>query len=133
MPLIRQGWITRADLRANPGVLYLFGDNCARTGHGGQAREMRGEPNAVGIRVKWKPTTEEDAYFSDLNARALMELIDNDLRPVVAHLNARRVAVLPMDGIGTNLAQLRWRAPKVFAYLTTRLNTLLKWQPPAPK
>jgi hypothetical protein len=47
--------IYRRDLRANPESLYLFGDNTKRVGIGGQAREMRGEPNAVGIATKNAP------------------------------------------------------------------------------
>lgn len=36
--------ITRAMLRAEPEKLFVFGDNFVRTGFGGQAKEMRGEP-----------------------------------------------------------------------------------------
>ena len=50
MPVVRQKRIVRAELQANPHVLYLFGDNDQRDGYGGQAAEMRdeetGEPGA---------------------------------------------------------------------------------------
>ena len=55
--------ITRADLRANPDTLYVFGDNMRRRGMGGQAAEMRGEPNAVGIPTKWRPSRTEWDFF----------------------------------------------------------------------
>ena len=41
MSLIRQAWITRRDLQANPSILYAFGDNEGRWGLGGQAKEIR--------------------------------------------------------------------------------------------
>ena len=53
--IIYQKFIYRSDLKANPSVLYLFGDNLQRVGLGGQAKEMRGEPNAVGIATKKAP------------------------------------------------------------------------------
>ena len=55
MPVIYQKRICRDDLRRNPNAVYIFGDNEARTGLGGQAREMRGEPNAMGIATKRSP------------------------------------------------------------------------------
>jgi hypothetical protein len=63
MPVLRQKWITRDDLRANPNVLYLFGDNERREGLGGQAKEMRGEPNAIGVRTKASPSKHETAFW----------------------------------------------------------------------
>lgn len=52
MIILRQTRIYRADLAMNPKVLYVFGDNLERKGFGGQAYEMRGEPNAFGIATK---------------------------------------------------------------------------------
>ena len=63
MPLVHQKLILNADLRANPDVLYLFGDNVLRVGFGGQAKEIRGEPNAVGVRTKHRPNMHPDAFF----------------------------------------------------------------------
>ena len=45
----RQTWITRADLKANRDLIYVYGDNVKRDGRRGLAREMRGEPNAHAI------------------------------------------------------------------------------------
>lgn len=51
----RQTWITRADLKANRDVIYAYGDNVARDGRRGLAREMRGEVNAHPISMCWSP------------------------------------------------------------------------------
>ena len=51
----RQTWITRADLKANRDLIYVYGDNVEREGRRGLAREMRGEINAHAISVSWGP------------------------------------------------------------------------------
>ena len=64
MKLFVQKWIARADLKQNQDRIYLFGDNVERVGHGGQAKEMRGEPNAIGIATKLKPEYAAATAFS---------------------------------------------------------------------
>ena len=114
MPIIYQKWITRVDLQANPSILYVFGDNVQRKGMGGQAKEMRGEPNAVGIATKWKPTISTDAFFSDQDIEEIQDIQSNDLLPVLKHLQAKGTVIWPLDGIGTGLSKLPEQAPKVW-------------------
>lgn len=57
--------ITRQDLRDEPDKIFLFGDNLKRAGYGGQAKEMRGEKNAVGIPTKKAPNNREESFFTD--------------------------------------------------------------------
>jgi hypothetical protein len=64
--LIFKKFITREYVRESFGTtIFLFGDNMQRTGLGGQAKEMRNEPNAFGVPTKWKPTMQDDAFFTD--------------------------------------------------------------------
>jgi hypothetical protein len=49
-------WLTRKDLRRRPDIIFLFRDNLEQRGFGGQAKAMRGEPNAIGIPTDKKPT-----------------------------------------------------------------------------
>lgn len=107
-----QKWITRADLRANPDKHYLFGDNAVRQGLGGQAKEMRGETNALGIATKWLPTMEEQAFFSDDNEHC-RQIILTDLSKVQSLLRQNRIVVVPAMGLGTGLSQLPTRAPQL--------------------
>jgi hypothetical protein len=111
--------ISRSDLQANPNTLFVFGDNMQRKGRKGQAAEMRGEPNAVGIPTKWLPATTEDAYFSDdaWRSHEVKSAIEEAFKKLEAHLASGRDVVLPADGIGTGLAELPTRAPKLFARL----------------
>ncbi|SDK47143.1 hypothetical protein [Bradyrhizobium ottawaense] len=63
MPVVFQNWITRNDLLDNRDKMYVFGDNVQRTGFAGQAKEMRGEPNAIGVVTKWAPSMQPTAFF----------------------------------------------------------------------
>jgi len=67
--LLRWKWITREELQRHPELIFVFGDNMLRKGFGGQAKEMRGEPNAVGVPVKWRPSRDAGAYFTDRDLR----------------------------------------------------------------
>ena len=109
--------ITRDMLRAEPEARFVFGDNVARRGLGGQAKEMRGEPNAIGVRTKWQPSKVEGAFFGDYQPTAWLA-VEGDLAGVVVELEEGRTVYFPADGIGTGLSQLPTRAPKLHAYIT---------------
>lgn len=116
MPVRFQKWITRQDLRNNPKVYYVFGDNVQRVGLGGQAKEMRGEPNAIGVVTKWAPGWDEADYFNDVNMGAWLAL-ESDLIKIANHLAHINTIVFPSDGLGTGLSELPRRAPKMYKKL----------------
>lgn len=126
MPVIRQKKIQSFDLHANPTVLYLFGDNDQRAGYGGQAREVRGFPNAVGVRTKRAPTLATEDFWSDKTLEENKAKIDEDLAPVKEHLKVGGIVIVPADGIGTGLASLREHAPRTFSYLEGELMKLVE-------
>lgn len=106
---------TRALIKANPSVLFAFGDNLARVGYGGQAAEARGCLNSIGIPTKISPTQ----YIFD-------EDVENDVArfrdPIIQafvilrkHLRAGETIVWPKDGVGTGLARLPITAPRLHA------------------
>lgn len=109
--------ITRAMMRAEPGTLFAFGDNIGRKDNGGQAREMRGEPNAVGIPTKWLPSMSAEAFFTDADFDRVRSAIEVPLGRLAQHLANGGHVVWPEDGIGTGLAELATRAPRIFAYI----------------
>ena len=124
MPVIFQKHIDREDLRRNPSVLYVFGDNMAKKGYGGQARAMRGERNAVGVATKYSPY---DPFTSDPVDIVLQnQRIDDDMKPLFEHVKAGGIVIWPADGIGTGLADLANRAPETMDYLKEKLSALLK-------
>lgn len=46
MPVIYQHRIYRLDLKSNPNITYIFGDNLTKSGLGGQVAEMLGAPSS---------------------------------------------------------------------------------------
>lgn len=110
--IVFQKMVTRQDLRANPLVYYVFGDNAKRVGMGGQAAEMRGEPNALGVSTKWAPSTSPEAYFSEARDAEQMALLSADLAVVARKINEGHLVIWPADGIGTGLADLVHRWPR---------------------
>lgn len=124
MTIIYQKLIQRDDLKRNPSILYLFGDNDKRQGLGGQAAEMRGEPNAVGIRTKRAPGRENDDFWSDRDFDRNCSKIEEDLGRVKSHLRRGGVIIVPSDGIGTGFSQMEKRCPRTFNVLRQSLATL---------
>lgn len=124
MTFITQKWIMRDDLRANPEYVYIFGDNEERVGFGGQAKEMRGEPNAFGIPTLYAPGEFwSDDYFED-NKSVLDESFMLLYERILTNYPKVKGVVFPEDGIGTGLAHLEERAPRTFAYLEERIRAL---------
>lgn len=125
MPIIFQTRILRADLRRNPSCIYLFGDNEQRAGYGGQAKEMRGEPNAVGIRTKWEPNLREAAFWIEgdrpgtHSPAEFIAKVEEDFAPVRTALGRHAIVIVPAAGLGTGRAELAEGAPVTFAYLET--------------
>lgn len=111
--VLRPAHVTREEVRAQPGVLFVFGDNMRRRGLGGQARGMRGENNAVGVPTKWRPDREPEAYFTDADWHNTMvrRAIFGAFGRMRTHLYAGGDVAIPADGLGTGLAELPRRAP----------------------
>lgn len=123
--VIKQKFITREDVKANPDNIYVFGDNDLREGLGGQAKEMRGEPNSIGIRTKKAPHQGEDAYYTDDEYSDNVKKINEDINLIRQKCVLRgKTLVLPEDGIGTGLANLNQTAPKTAKFLNAVLQYL---------
>lgn len=137
MIIIRQHRIYRKDLRANPDILYLFGDNLDRKGMGGQAAEMRGEPNAFGIATKRSISHNfPDDYFFDSQVD-VKGIIDEEFWKLHSLLKLStfrpgeeiseyvyRAVIIPLDGLGTGLAKMPELAPNMLNYLNKKLEEL---------
>ena len=93
-------------LSENQEKIFVFGDNMARKGKGGQAI-IRGCPNAFGVATKRYPSMNEDAFFSDQPDE--FDVVMNDLRQLYK-LSKSHTVVFPVGGIGTGLAQMEKRS-----------------------
>jgi hypothetical protein len=116
--------ILRSELKANPTTLYLFGDNDIRKGLGGQAKEMRGETNAVGISTKKLPARGEEAYKSDTELEKNKKIITNDINKAIAEWNTGNYNKLIIPQMGVGLAELPTRAPETYKFLQQELKRL---------
>lgn len=125
MPVIMQRFIHRDDLRDNRDVLYVFGDNMQKFGLGGQAKNMRGEPNAVGIPTKWAPHMHAHAFFNDKDDLSEpLQRVRDEFVKLRQHLAKGGIVVLPSDGIGVGLARLNITAPKFLAIIEAEVQSL---------
>lgn len=122
MPVVRQKMIFRRELQAHPDVFFVFGDNVERKGYGGQAKEMRDEPNAIGVATKFRGGMNNADFFSDNQIEHILaNYVIPDLDKVEKQLAAGKTVVIPADGLGTGLAMLPDVAPKINAYIVGRI------------
>ena len=91
--ILRQMWTTREDLRANRDIVFVYGDNVAREGQRGLARQMRGESNAFPISISWGPFEP----FTHATAAKAMAQIELDLDTLKARNHP--LIVWPRSGI----------------------------------
>lgn len=123
----RQQWITRKNVRDQPSVLFVFGDNMQRRGLAGQAKAMRGEPNAIGVPTKWAPDTRQESYFSDDDFEDVRPSIDAVFNRLRREIERGLDVVIPADGLGTGLADLPARAPRIHSYIEGKIADLAAW------
>lgn len=116
-------FISRETVQNNPDKIFLFGDNLEGTGFGGQAKEMRGEPNAFGIPTKLKPSMDADAFFSDSELESNKAAIDAAFNKL-AYVFDKATIIIPSAGLGTGRADLANKAPLTFAYLQEKLASI---------
>ena len=124
MPIVYQTRINRQDLKVNPDVLYVFGDNDERRGYGGLAASVRGEPNAVGVRTKKAPTMAPGAFYSDSEKEKHVSDMASDLLPVEEHLRQGNIVVFPISPLGSGYAKLEELAPETYHQLRTMVELL---------
>lgn len=115
-----KNYILRKDVQNNRNIIFVFGDNDQRTGFGGQAREMRGEPNTIGIRVKKSPSMTKSSFYTDDEYSENIKKIFEDLTNLKIKSFNKKI-IFPTNGIGTGLAKLNIKAPKTFEFLTSEL------------
>lgn len=112
--------IVREDLRNNLDKVFLFGDNLIGKGYGGQAREMRDEPNAIGIPTKKLPSSGPYSFFVDREFDINKHYIDESF----SKIPKGKIVVIASAGLGTGLAQLDVKAPRTYAYLMECIRNL---------
>lgn len=120
MPVIRLKRFDREKVMAHPNSLFLFDDNLERRGRGGQA-VIRDLPNALGVPTRRAPRRDESAYFTDSDYNKVARLIYEVFRKAYTHLRLGKDVVIPLDGLGTGLAQLPKRAPAIHEVIKSEI------------
>jgi hypothetical protein len=114
--------ITPTLCNKNKDKIFIFGDNLERAGMLGQAI-IRNCSNAFGIPTKYKPTRTDEAYFTD-DDKDLFFMIKEHFDMLELELTNGKDIVVPYAGIGTGLAKLPEKAPKLYKYIRSRLYKL---------
>ena len=116
------------EYKNNSKTLYVFGDNLKRDGYGRQA-VIRDIPNSIGIATKVSPYINKYSYFDDDDFEFYKRVIDTDIARLINKFYTGNYdnIVIPFNkenglfDIGTGLAKLQEKAPKVFDFLQARL------------
>ena len=128
MRLIKQKMIYREDLKANPEILYIFGDNLDRDGYGGQAFHMRGEHNAFGIATKRSISHNYPLdYFFDEHSDVI-PILKQEFQRLWDHIaqEGYDTVIVPLDGIGTGLSKMPEYAPKALEFINEQIEHLTR-------
>jgi len=130
----------RSNVEKDMDKIYLFGDNEERTS--GQnlidikdetkgrypnitQAVIRGLPNTIGIvTVKNANTKDSTRFYETKDFDKFKKQVDTDLAVVENYLKEGKTIVLPSNGIGTGVSNLKTKAPKLYNYLANRLNLL---------
>lgn len=117
--VFRWDWITRYDVVTHPDWIFLFGDNTDQRGLGGQAKEMRGEFNVIGIPTKWLPDNKAASFFNDSQFNHIKGWIDAAFDKIPDN-----VTIIIPKNFGNGLSMLDKKAPKVLRYINKRIKEL---------
>ena len=107
--------------KKHPDKVFVFGDNLQGWGKKGQAI-IRDEPNAIGIPTKKKPSMEPSAFFTDKE----FDFIRPRKDAAFAKIPKGSTVYIPEAGLGTGLAKLPEKAPRIHFYIRELIKGLEK-------
>lgn len=121
MSILLQNRFSIEDCSNYPDRVFIFGDNLIHKGKGGQAI-IRDCHNAYGIPTKRLPSMDSDSFFNDEFDE--YEAVKSAIEKLIVLKHSRReiTFVFPTDGLGTGLAQMKTKSPKLFKYMNEQLN-----------
>ena len=93
-------YVTEEFLRANPDVVFVFGDNLVRKGKGGAAK-LRDEPNTYGFVTKRYPNNEDGSFYRPLE---YVQLFYSELMLLSAEISNHPERTYLISKLGAGLA-----------------------------
>ena len=121
--IIFKGFWSKNDVEKHPDCLFVYGDNDAGIGKGGQAI-IRDLSNTIGIPTKKYPSNHASSFYSDTEYDKNIAKIDYAIEKIIILSKKYKYVILPEDGFGTGLADLPKKAPKTFDYLVKAVDSL---------
>lgn len=118
---VQKEWYSVEQCDSNKNKLYVFGDNLVGAGCGGQA-QIRYCQNSIGIPTKRLPEMTEDAFFSERKDEILSVFKSIELIDKIMNEGEYDTLVLPADGLGTGLAEMDKRSPKLFSAMNQTIS-----------
>ncbi len=114
--------ITRAFIQANRDWTFVYSTNIYYTSSYGQASQAAGEPNTIGLPVRFRfcKSNMASLFSDDQFTDVLRPTLDNVFSAI--RLKLPRVCVFPK--IGEGASRLKEVAPKTFAYIRGELAKL---------
>lgn len=117
-------WYERWFIQQHGDRYFVFGDNLVRRGKGGQARECRNEPNAIGIVTKGLPYWDEKAFLRDADLHIWRKANSAAFTKIEQELADDKTVFFPLGGLGTGRAELQIRAPLIWEELQRWLDKI---------
>lgn len=124
--VIFNGFWTVDDVKNNRHCLFVYGDNDAKIGRGGQAI-IRDEKNTIGIPTKKYPARQVYSYYTDTELETNKFKIDSAILNIIQNSKGYQYIVLPSERFGSGLSELPTRAPMTYKYLQMRVSQLEKY------
>lgn len=114
--------ITREFIRANLDWTFVYSTNMFNTSSYGQASVAAGEPNTVGMPVRFRfCKSNPSSYFSDCQ---FSDVLRPALDSVLSVIRGKLPCVCVFPRIGEGDSRLAERAPITFKYIRTELAKL---------
>ena len=118
MPIIALADVSKRDIIVNLAVMFVIPSTDKGNFYPINAS------NIVGLRVKFAPSQEPEAYWRDDTYEVNLQKIDEDIKFVEQHLSNNGVVVLYEIDIFSEITSLERYAPKTFDYLFKAVQNL---------
>lgn len=124
MPLITITNISKDDVEDNPDVIFMHPENDDLNGGSTLIKEIRGEDNVIGIRVKKNQFGYKSSYFTDDDFAEASNNIDEDFECIEKALAKEQVVIVKSGDFMDH--GVREYSPDIYDYVLEKMVELGK-------